>query len=50
MQPGNLLIFVAGSAPIYAVQPLYFRDPVFTKRAAIAPPIPAHRTRNGGAP
>jgi type IV secretion system protein VirD4 len=37
-EPGNLLVFVAGHAPIYAVQPLYFRDPTFAHRAAIAPP------------
>jgi type IV secretion system protein VirD4 len=27
--PGNLLVFVSGQAPIYGVQPLYFRDPTF---------------------
>jgi type IV secretion system protein VirD4 len=39
-QPGNLLVFVAGHAPIYAVQPLYFLDRTFAARAAMAPPAP----------
>jgi type IV secretion system protein VirD4 len=36
--PGNILVFVSGHPPIYGVQPLYFRDPTFTRRAAIPPP------------
>lgn len=36
--PGNLLVFVSGHAPIYGVQPLYFRDRTFTQRASIPPP------------
>jgi type IV secretion system protein VirD4 len=36
--PGNVLVFVAGHAPIYGVQPLYFRDRTFAARAAIPPP------------
>jgi type IV secretion system protein VirD4 len=36
--PGNILVFVSGHAPIYGVQPLYFRDPTFIRRAAIPPP------------
>jgi type IV secretion system protein VirD4 len=38
VEPGNLLVFVSGRAPIYGVQPLYFRDPTFFRRASIAPP------------
>jgi type IV secretion system protein VirD4 len=36
--PGNLLVFASGYAPIYGVQPLYFRDRTFTQRAAIPAP------------
>jgi type IV secretion system protein VirD4 len=36
--PGNLLVFASGQAPIYGVQPLYFRDRTFTQRASIPPP------------
>jgi type IV secretion system protein VirD4 len=35
---GNLLIFTSGRAPIYGVQPLYFRDRTFTHRASIPAP------------
>jgi type IV secretion system protein VirD4 len=38
LEPGNLLVFVSGRAPIYGVQPLYFRDRTFVQRASIAPP------------
>lgn len=38
ISPGNLLVFASGSAPIYGVQPLYFRDRTFARRASIAPP------------
>ena len=36
--PGDMLIFVAGSYPIYGRQILYFKDPVLSRRAAIPPP------------
>lgn len=36
--PGDMLIFVAGQNPIYGKQILYFKDPVFSERAKIAPP------------
>jgi type IV secretion system protein VirD4 len=36
--PGNLLVFASGQAPIYGVQPLYFRDRTFLQRASFAPP------------
>lgn len=38
IEPGNLLIFTSGRAPIYGVQPLYFHDRTFSQRASIAPP------------
>jgi len=39
-QSGAMLIFVAGHAPIYGTQPLYFKDPELKRRACIAPPYP----------
>ena len=36
--PGHMLIFTSGKPPIYGVQILYFRDPVFMARAKIPPP------------
>jgi type IV secretion system protein VirD4 len=36
--PGDMLVFVAGFAPVYGKQILYFLDPVFAKRAKIAAP------------
>ena len=38
VEPGNLLVFASGKAPIYGVQPLYFRDKTFMQRASIQPP------------
>ena len=38
-EPGDMLIFVAGHAPILGTQSLYFRDPIFTERAKLAAPI-----------
>jgi type IV secretion system protein VirD4 len=38
IEPGDMLIFAAGHAPIYGTQILYFRDPVFNERARLAPP------------
>ncbi len=37
-RPGDMLIFVAGLAPIYGQQVLYFRDPILSARAQVAPP------------
>jgi type IV secretion system protein VirD4 len=37
-EPGDMLVFVAGHPPILGTQSLYFRDPVFAARAAIAAP------------
>ena len=38
VEPGNLLVFASGRAPIYGVQPLYFRDKTFIQRSSIQPP------------
>jgi len=38
LEPGHLLVFVAGQAPIYGHQILYFRDSIFQQRAAIEAP------------
>jgi type IV secretion system protein VirD4 len=38
-EPGDMLVFVAGHAPIFGTQSLYFRDPVFSARATIPAPI-----------
>ena len=39
VEPGHMLVFVAGHPPIYGRQVLYFRDPVFAVRARVAPPL-----------
>jgi type IV secretion system protein VirD4 len=50
-EPGSMLIFAAGHAPIYGTQSLYFRDPVFSERVKLPAPAgspgiaPASRTR-----
>lgn len=36
--PGALLVFTAGNAPVYGTQTLYFLDPTFTARAGHNPP------------
>jgi type IV secretion system protein VirD4 len=45
--PGDMLIFVSGSRPIYGTQILYFTDPEFRRRAAIAAPIQFHAIEEG---
>jgi type IV secretion system protein VirD4 len=49
-EPGDMLVFIAGHAPILGTQSLYFRDPVFSARASIPAPagdqgiaVPARR-------
>ena len=37
-EPGDMMVFVAGHAPILGTQSLYFRDPVFHERASLSPP------------
>lgn len=39
-EAGDVLVFVAGHAPIYGTQSLFFVDPTFVERAKIAPPAP----------
>jgi len=38
VEPGEILVFVTGHAPIRGTQTLYFRDPVFLARARLPPP------------
>jgi type IV secretion system protein VirD4 len=38
IEPGDMLIFLAGNRPIYGKQILYFKDPVFSARAKIPAP------------
>ena len=38
VEPGDMLVFVAGHAPIQGTQSLYFRDPVFLQRSQVAAP------------
>lgn len=42
-EAGDMLIFVAGHAPIYGKQILYFNDPTFSKRAKVPTPITSDR-------
>jgi len=41
--PNGRLIFMAGQAPIYGRQILYFRDPAFRQRAQVAAPATSDR-------
>jgi len=38
VEPGDMVVYVAGFPAIYGRQPLYFKDRIFTSRAAIAAP------------
>jgi type IV secretion system protein VirD4 len=38
VEAGDMVVYVAGFPAIYGKQPLYFKDPIFTARAAIPPP------------
>jgi type IV secretion system protein VirD4 len=38
VEPGDMLIFMAGQTPIYGKQILYFMDPLFSQRARISAP------------
>lgn len=44
--PGHLLVFVAGRAPIYGRQILYFQDPTFQARAGVPAPDVSDRLRS----
>ena len=53
VEPGHMLIFAAGHAPIYGRQLLYFRDPAFSARSKVPPPDTSDRILRGrpaGAP
>ncbi len=43
LEPGDMIVMVAGSAPIYGKQILYFRDKIFDKRSKIKPPAQSDR-------
>jgi type IV secretion system protein VirD4 len=38
VEPGDMVVYVAGYPAIYGRQPLYFQDPIFTARAAVPSP------------
>ncbi len=38
LEAGDMVIYVAGFPAIYGKQPLYFKDPIFLARAAVAAP------------
>ena len=40
LEAGEMLIFVGGSHPVKGVQPLYFIDPILSKRAQLPAPKP----------
>jgi type IV secretion system protein VirD4 len=40
VEPGDMVVYVAGFPAIYGRQPLYFQDSIFTARAAV--PAPTH--------
>jgi type IV secretion system protein VirD4 len=42
---GDMVVYVAGFPAIYGRQPLYFQDPVFSKRASIAAPTASDALR-----
>jgi len=46
VEAGEVLVFVAGHAPIKGTQTLYFQDPTFSRRAKIEPPIAVPRNIN----
>jgi type IV secretion system protein VirD4 len=48
IEPGEILVFGAGHAPIRGTQSLYFRDPTFLARSRI--PAPLHGRSSAAAP
>lgn len=44
-KPGDMVVYVAGYPAIYGKQPLYFKDRIFSARAAVAPPSRSDRLR-----
>lgn len=45
-EAGDMVVYVAGFPAIYGKQPLYFKDPVFQARAAIAAPKNSDKLRH----
>jgi len=43
-EAGDMVVYVAGYPAIYGKQPLYFKDPIFQARAAIAAPKVSDKT------
>ncbi|MBU1386944.1 MAG: type IV secretory system conjugative DNA transfer family protein [Proteobacteria bacterium] len=39
LEPGEMLIFIAGQSPIYGTQILFFDDPDFLRQTQISPPL-----------
>ncbi|HVZ42790.1 MAG TPA: type IV secretory system conjugative DNA transfer family protein [Ramlibacter sp.] len=48
-EAGDMLVFMAGHAPIYGKQILYFMDPVFSERAKVPAPAVSDRVRDTAA-
>jgi type IV secretion system protein VirD4 len=46
VEPGDMVVYVAGFPAIYGRQPLFFQDPIFEARAAIAAPSQCDKLRN----
>lgn len=44
-EPGDMLIFVAGHAPVMGTQSLFFRDPTFLSRSKLTPPASSEAPR-----
>ena len=47
IEPGDMVLYVAGFPAIYGRQPLYFHDPIFAARAAVPPPKGSDTLRQG---
>jgi type IV secretion system protein VirD4 len=47
VEPGDMLIFVSGHAPIYGTQMLYFKDPTLLSRSQIPPPTECYTLVDG---
>lgn len=50
VEPGDMVVYVAGFPAIYGRQPLYFKDKVFAARAAVPAPEHSDRLRNDPQP
>jgi type IV secretion system protein VirD4 len=44
-QPGDMVLYVAGFPAIYGKQPLFFKDPIFSARAAVPEPKASDKLR-----